>query len=1261
MPDKYQRISRPFNCTGLDLNHDFDNIPDDKYGVLTNLRSNQQGTLQTRPPLQLVEAAPVKAPVHSIKTFQNTADKVFKNFKGIGSKIYVANTQVDSGYSGNPLTWAAYQPLQSVEPFLYAADSLRYSKFRDDGTRFNVGIIPPAGPPDMTMAPPVYSIVSDLDSASGWTAAGTATGLAALQRVPAGISIAHILYDSGTTGWASMSYSGTATSWFGAGARFIYNSGGGSQESAIVQSVIPAGSTASVTISAIQYDSGSTGLACVVLSLATAAIAQDALIQLNSEVVRVRSVSVGQDNSVSVRVSTVSTHAAGETVTFFNTVRIYFTNTHAGGETVTGNSLAWNNTAGVGTISQLITPDLSQAAGRPLTAQDYLHLSVFVDNLNNVVSVRILFNVDAVDTTFSENYYYAEFSQNLFQAAISGNISNSAAQLLAIQQAAIQASPATISQPGFPVSGGSPVSLQLYSGGSQWSEVLLNFTDLQRVGTDQSRTLANINAIQIEVTTTGVANISVDSWWAGGTYGPDAPVGINPLNPIKVQYRYRSTITGSISAPSVLTRYGEFPQRQGLIYTALFTNDLQCDTIDFARVGGSVDGTPLYVGSIPNKPAGGTGTFLDNFADAGLGDALEVGALPPWPIEQLPIVGTCSVVGTTVFSTSVPLPANLAPGTLVIVNGITTIIRGQPGLNIFQVEDNIGFYSGVVLQINAPTTYGNPLPYISRAYNDLILACGDAVNPGRLYFSNAKDPDSAATSNYLDLSSASDPLIGCDLYNQYAFAFTSERFFIVQTTTDADNPLSGTEANVGQGVLGPYAYAVGPMIFFNSRNGIQATDLGPSKSITENDLYPFLPHDGQSGFGINGYNAPDITQVNFLRMAYSKNGWLYFDFQDTTGQHNTLCFNINTPGWWFDSYLPQATIHYQQELEGSIALLCGCVDGTVQSFSSVSQEDSGGNIACHLRTKAFDFGDLRARKQFGDLVVFADASAAVLPTGMVVTLLADDWGTQIAQSTLTGARTANQIPIDIDAGDGSLNVNAAIDVQWSGQGTLYEFDLSALIKPERTQLRTTDWIDLGQSFWLQGLRVTANTGGVQRTVKVECDFLQGLTFELTMTHLGEVQLPYSFTPVIAHRIRLTPADTGDVWELFAVEPIGEPSPESVQYWETQPTSHDQEGYQHVREICIPLYAGGPVTIGVQSEFPGDIELTSVDVFGFKKVYVPLPANKSMWYQWSVNAPQFCRIFVRDIEVRTKAWGSSGPYVVVRPFGDVSRANGGARI
>src|SRR3990172_1296701 len=120
----------------------------------------------------------------------------------------------------------------------------------------------------------------------------------------------------------------------------------------------------------------------------------------------------------------------------------------------------------------------------------------------------------------------------------------------------------------------SATTSQLALGNNQWIDLTVRVSDLVHVVTDPSRTLANIQAVQILVSAAaiGVVNdapitvdpitVSYGDLWAGGGAGPDVgDVG----DPYVYTYRYRSSLTGVVSNPAPPSRGGVIPKRQGVL------------------------------------------------------------------------------------------------------------------------------------------------------------------------------------------------------------------------------------------------------------------------------------------------------------------------------------------------------------------------------------------------------------------------------------------------------------------------------------------------------------------------------------------------------------------------------------------------------------------------------------------------------------------------------------------------------------------------
>src|SRR4029077_13884142 len=139
---------------------------------------------------------------------------------------------------------------------------------------------------------------------------------------------------------------------------------------------------------------------------------------------------------------------------------------------------------------------------------------------------------------------------------------------------------------------------------------------LNRVGTDSSRSLANINGFRIEFTLTAgnAITIEVDSRTALGTY----PLDVGDFGaPYQYRCRYRSSLTGARSNYSPASFGGVSPFREAVLVTVgtVINKPTEADKIDIERFGGTLTNW-TYVGSIDFSGAPFTDQVTDDVAAA---------------------------------------------------------------------------------------------------------------------------------------------------------------------------------------------------------------------------------------------------------------------------------------------------------------------------------------------------------------------------------------------------------------------------------------------------------------------------------------------------------------------------------------------------------------------------------------------------------------------------------------------------------------------
>ena len=97
----------------------------------------------------------------------------------------------------------------------------------------------------------------------------------------------------------------------------------------------------------------------------------------------------------------------------------------------------------------------------------------------------------------------------------------------------------------------------------------------------------------------------------------------------------------------------------------------------------------------------------------------------------------------------------------------------------------------------------------------------------------------------------------------------------------------------------------------------------------------------------------------------------------------------------------------------------------------------------------------------------------------------------------------------------------------------------------------------------------------------------------------------------------------------------------------------------MRELRPAVMGTGSCVVSGTCEF-GSWSITVMLSGSYQKLYVPVPVNKGMDYDLSITSVTGAvRVFADDFEVVAKQWGSTGPYGVLRPFGQPNTQ--GARI
>jgi hypothetical protein len=514
------------------------------------------------------------------------------------------------------------------------------------------------------------------------------------------------------------------------------------------------------------------------------------------------------------------------------------------------------------------------------------------------------------------------------------------------------------------------------------------------------------------------------------------------------------------------------------------------------------------------------------------------------------------VAGCLLRSTAGVFDTRWSQGTPIKINGVPTLIYRVISANVLEVYDNLGAQTSVRYEIPEPYLVGQALPVVfgSTSFFGTLFGVGDTLNPGRLYYLTPNNPDAHQSTFWLDVTDPSDPLMNGVVWNGRAYLWSSQKMFAIIPQLGGTDGLFGVEEIPGTtGLFAPWACCAGDMLYWGGKDGVYASEGGSARNITRKDLQPLFPTESTPGASTFGIGAPDISaaQSANLRLSWSYDKFLYFDYVDTGGARRTLLLDKSAGdgegwGWWYDTYTPGVVFHYAEEGENVRNIVCGGANaGTAQLYSlgGATRTDNGTAVASQVRTFSFDGNDARPEK------IWQDVSLDVDPGGTTIapTIGFNNFsGTpaNIVGAAITGSGRVNPPPIiDLNAGSGQYARNIALDLTWSVSSdshvpALYIWGPSYLDRPEDTIKRATDYSDLGYGGpkYIRGLNIEADTQGLTKSVLIEYTKDDGTVGGVTVpvTTSQKTIYPIAFAaPFVAYEVRIRPSDSFR-WKYFQV-------------------------------------------------------------------------------------------------------------------------------
>lgn len=1289
-----------YKFDGMNTKEAPDGLSPTKYPIAVNVRGNADRSVRTRPGYALLSST-IAHPITDIRGYAALGTDNLPRFlyRNSINQVYLDSGSLVAtlGGSAQGVSFIPFRPNSSPQAWMYVGAAGDYKKISAPDslnavTVQEVGIEEPQSPPQA--APNILDYTDFTNLAANWTNGGTAGAPVDAAYTETAVDAK---LDPASVSRYSIRVTSTAPAIYARGKTIKIGKSTGGTFSTIIEDVIPAISNQALTVQSIMYYAGTTGR-CVVVPTqiprsssspvivdgapvaasiydpaVLGTLRRGALVAIGGETCLVLSSTVGPNGQISFEVITTGTRAAGNAIVGYTTLVVSNISAVVIGQTITSPVLIDIMGAGTGTLVQAYAAAanpfvlaLGPSANTPQSS-DYLFFSILFDDLSLFTKGRITFDVNSGGAAdFLTNAFYYEFTPS---SLLGGFVES------------------------FPT-------------GDKWFTIGIPLTQLIHIGTDNTKTLTDFQAVQISIDSTGAGvTFTYGSFAIAGGGQPD--VG-DTGSPYFYLARGRSSLTGAKSNPSPVSRYGVSPRRQSVRVSLVDSVvDTQMDTWDIFRYGGAVTSF-RYIGSMPNT-GGGTDVFTDNFFDTSArgGSLIEYDNFQPWPSVDLPYIATAGTVGgvlTTVIVTGTnmlviysaaapftnPAPANILswlPGTLVILGGQSAYtlwnrptlvtLASPPTANyyayLFQFVENVGNPTVASVTINEPFVAGVYLPYLwGPDAQGTVFGCGDPLRPGSIYFAKNNQPDSAPDTYNQEITNPSEPLLGGETKDGLSYTASASRWFgLYPQASNLAQRYQVVEKPVGRGLAAPFGHCTdGTYIYFWAKDGIWMFSDGEGESLTDEDLYNLFPHEGVVGTDVTYANvtvhAPDYARAVTFRLAYH-NSFLYADYQDSTGTQRTLVLDMRRDetgarrrAWCVDSYGHAITVHYGVDQADSSLLTSGTLYPSLllgDTLGRVYQQQAFHNdnttaIACALATFEYNCGDDRQSNFVGDHFLSALSSAQITATPYsegnplaAPTVLPISMGRISEPISIGGGLLANFIGLVTTWADNFLTQAVATE--------MYIFQPSFVPKNETTQDRFTDWDDAGvpDAKYFQGFILEADTFNTPKSLLFRNGDNNVAQQSISVTFNGQQKRAYSFdTPFIAHNIRVEP--DGINWILYGFKWIYQPTPESVTTWKTQGTAFGLTGYVYIRKIVAAYISTDPVTLNATAYDGTSIQPLILPSTGgaYRKTVFNPTYNKGQLFSFSAVCPTGWRPFFRDWEIHVGQWGRSGPCIIYRNIG-----------
>ena len=304
--------------------------------------------------------------------------------------------------------------------------------------------------------------------------------------------------------------------------------------------------------------------------------------------------------------------------------------------------------------------------------------------------------------------------------------------------------------------------------------------------------------------------------------------------------KYRSTLTGAQSNPSPVTTPETTPVLANTVSLS-YSPDPQVDKCDYYRQDeGLPNFTYVATGPNTNPPTPIVDALTD--LEAANNQEMTYTDYEPVPSIDLPQAGHCNVSGGVITTLDTPFNERWLPGTIILIGYPTQLpytFISRPISTSEVVIPGVPDGTDLVWNIAEPGLANQPLPYMFGPTDNInyVLAVGDKLRPGTIYWCEGSNIDSWPDTNQADLTDPSEALVNGAMAGGYAVVFTIKRGFVYTANFfNALATVTGTSGStwtqqatsISRGLFIPRCLAVegGGNIFFRVDDGIHWSRRG---------------------------------------------------------------------------------------------------------------------------------------------------------------------------------------------------------------------------------------------------------------------------------------------------------------------------------------------------------------------------------------------------------------------------------------------------